>query len=51
MGMMKNYLLFLEETGRIEWNDHTEQYDYLVPDIYDKTIMNEYKTQGGHTHV
>ena len=48
MGMMKDYLLFLEETGRIEWNDLTEQYDSLVPNIYHETIMNEYKAQSNN---
>ena len=51
MGMMKDFLLFLEETGRIEWNDLTEQYDYLVPNIYAQHIMDEYKAQGGRTHA
>jgi len=45
MGMMKDYLMFLEEKGYAEWNDRTEGYDYTVPDIYAKHIMDEYKEQ------
>tara|TARA_B100000131_G_C17914119_1_gene531581 strand:+ start:114 stop:263 length:150 start_codon:yes stop_codon:yes gene_type:complete len=45
MGMMKNYLMFLEEKGYVEWNDFTNEYDHLVPDIYAKHIMDEYKQE------
>ena len=49
MGMMKDYLMFLEEKGYAEWNDRTEGYDYTVPDIYAKHIMNEYKERNNAT--
>ena len=43
MARMKNYLIFLEENGYVEWNDSTEEYDHLVPDIYAPYIMEQYQ--------
>ena len=42
MARMKDYLLFLEEKGYIEWNDHTGEYDHTVPNIYAQHIMDDY---------
>ena len=43
MGRMKDYLMFLLENGNVEWNDFTEEYDHLVPDIYAPYIMEQYQ--------
>ena len=43
MARMKNYLMFLEENGYVEYNDRTEEYEHLVPDIYAPYIMEQYQ--------
>ena len=49
MGRMKDYLMFLEEKGYVEWNDHTEVYDHLVSDIYAPHIMRQYENHNTST--
>jgi len=42
MSRMKDYMMFLEEKGYVEWNDSTGTYDHCVDDIYAQNIMAEY---------
>ena len=48
MGMMKDYLLFLEEKGIAEWNDYFDDWQFHTENIYAPELMEEYKNRGNN---
>jgi hypothetical protein len=42
MGMMKDYLMFLEEKGIAEWSDYFDDWQFSVDDIYAPELIKEY---------
>jgi len=43
MGAMKEYLLFLEEKGLAEWDEHFEKWIFWTDDIYAPKLLEEFK--------
>lgn len=46
MGMMKDYLMFLEEKGIAEWSDYFDDWQFHTDNIYSPELMKEYKDRG-----
>jgi len=46
MGMMKDYLMFLEEKGIAEWNGYHDDWQFNTSNIYAPELMKEYKDRG-----
>jgi hypothetical protein len=42
---MKDYLMFLEEKGVAEFNDHNEEWVFHGDDIYSQDLLDEYNGQ------
>jgi hypothetical protein len=42
MGMMKDYLMFLEEKGIAEWSDYFDDWQFNTDNIYSAELMKEY---------
>jgi len=42
MGRMKDFVMWLEEKGYAEWNDHTESYEYTSA-YNPQTALDEYR--------
>ncbi len=46
MGAMKDFLLWCEENGHIEWSDRTDDYEWLT-ERSQSDLMEEYSQSGG----
>ena len=48
MGMMKSYLMFLEEKGIAEWSDYFDDWQFHTDNIYAPELIEEFKEQSKH---
>jgi len=42
---MKDYLMFLEEKGIAEFNEHNEEWMFWADDLYTPDLLDEYNGQ------